>query len=374
MFGRKTRQALQAAQQENARLRQRVSELEGQLAQSENVISLTRDDCRQCRGKKNLLEGVAANLPRFGESISSLQNSFARLSAHLLDSRTAAETAAQESGSNRDAMQKIAGNFEDMSGRIAGAGDSVVSLAHRVAEIGGIVQLIREIADQTNLLALNAAIEAARAGESGRGFAVVADEVRKLAERTAKATADISGLVSGIQEETGKARAIMESGARDASAHSSDSSQAMRSMEHLLDLSATMQEGIVSSSHLANLEVANLQELGLKLEVYKVLIGLSDLQPEDIPAEDKCLLGQWYYQGEGRAEFAQRQEFRDMEAPHKAVHDHARQAVRCYRQGDHEGALAALTQMELCNLKVMRGLAQMLERHGSGSASVSRAA
>src|SRR5208283_5429582 len=58
--------------------------------------------------------------------------------------------------------------------------------------------------------ALNAAIEAARAGEQGRGFAVVADEVRKLAERTIKATDEISGKIEAVQTESKQTASFME--------------------------------------------------------------------------------------------------------------------------------------------------------------------
>ena len=74
-------------------------------------------------------------------------------------------------------------------------------LGQKSQEIGGIVELINNIAHQTNLLALNAAIEASRAGETGRGFGVVADEIRELAEESTTATQQIEKLIRDIQNE-----------------------------------------------------------------------------------------------------------------------------------------------------------------------------
>ena len=120
---------------------------------------------------------------------------------------TAADTAKKSSEmavKGGDAVQQSLIRMNKIAAVVNKSADTVFSLGQNSDKIGEIIQVIDDIADQTNLLALNAAIEAARAGEQGRGFAVVADEVRKLAERTSKATKEISSMIKNIQTDTSR--------------------------------------------------------------------------------------------------------------------------------------------------------------------------
>ena len=131
---------------------------------------------------------------------------------------SAAENAARASEMARDGATVVMGTVKGMeriASRVKETSASVDALGSSSEQIGNIIGTIEDIADQTNLLALNAAIEAARAGEQGRGFAVVADEVRALAERTTRATKEISAMINGIQKETRTAVSSMEEGVQE---------------------------------------------------------------------------------------------------------------------------------------------------------------
>ncbi|NOH61766.1 methyl-accepting chemotaxis protein [Vibrio sp. RE88] len=128
------------------------------------------------------------------------------------DAAASSRQAGEEATNGGKLMQETVNGMNRISEVVNETAETVDSLGKRGEEIGNVIKVINDIAEQTNLLALNAAIEAARAGELGRGFAVVADEVRSLAERTSKATEEVGGLISSIQNETRQAVERMSEG------------------------------------------------------------------------------------------------------------------------------------------------------------------
>ncbi|APR88237.1 Methyl-accepting chemotaxis protein [Minicystis rosea] len=111
----------------------------------------------------------------------------------------------------------------------------MVNLGKKSHEIGGILELINELAEQTNILSINATIEAAGAGEAGRRFGVVADEIRRLADRVSGSARDVRALVEEIRSAANTTILATEDGSKAVAAGARQFSDVLASFKQIGD-------------------------------------------------------------------------------------------------------------------------------------------
>ncbi len=161
------------------------------------------------------MQATAASMSSTAEETSRQSTVVASASEEASTNVQTVASAAEELSSSIAEISRQVSQSAEIAGKAVTDAErtniQVQGLAEAAHKIGEVVQLITDIASQTNLLALNATIEAARAGEAGKGFAVVASEVKNLANETAKATDEITGQITGIQQATRDAVSAIQS-------------------------------------------------------------------------------------------------------------------------------------------------------------------
>jgi methyl-accepting chemotaxis protein len=161
------------------------------------------------------MQVTATSMTAAAEETSAQSTAVAAASEQASASVQTVASAAEELSASIGEISRQVSHSTEIAGKAVTEAErtnvQVQGLTEAAQRIGDVVQLITDIAGQTNLLALNATIEAARAGDAGKGFAVVASEVKSLANETAKATEQITGQITAVQQATREAVAAIQS-------------------------------------------------------------------------------------------------------------------------------------------------------------------
>ncbi|KMQ76183.1 methyl-accepting chemotaxis protein [Marinobacter subterrani] len=350
----------EALEAELSALNKAFAEASEQNRRLEAELEEERRSLTETRSELMLGHRLLAGLGQFGSSLTELKGSFSDLSDLLGSRRSEALKTRDESARVRDGMTMLVQRLDGARQRVVNSAGQMEALEAETGSITSLVDVIDGVSDQTSLLALNASIEAARAGEHGRGFSVVATEVRNLAFRAGEATREIDEAIGRIRGQTSAVSGASKASSEEMNKLAEEAGAARDRLMSLIDLAGNSSTALGNAALMAEIELANLEELEIKLTVYQILAGLSDRTADTLPSETECRLGQWYYQGDGNQQYAGRMDFKAIEEPHRLVHVYAIEAVKAHHGNRPEEALKALEAMEANNLDVMSRLRRLV--------------
>jgi twitching motility protein PilJ len=178
------------------------------------------------------------------EDVTNMTDAINRMSESASVSSAQARLSTEAAQKGADAVRNTVRGMNTARHQIQETAKQLKRLGESSQQINEIVNLIQDVTEQTNVLSLNASIQAAMAGEAGRGFAVVAEEVQRLAERSARASNEITELVKNIQQDANSAIASMEATTEEVVSGATTADEAGRALNEIESVSQTLLDAI----------------------------------------------------------------------------------------------------------------------------------
>lgn len=353
------RKELQSLADENAYLKSQVAQLQASHSELETQLQTAKTSDNQPSDKNEQHAALFMMLLKSLPEIFTIRESVADANLWINDESKNLDHIESLFNTSEEVLKVIVKDIASIESKSETSNQSMLALKEVAKNISDFVSDITKISDQTNLLALNAAIEAARAGEHGRGFAVVAEEVRNLAANTTETATKISALIDDVNTSADATAEQIGQILADSKDTKVASEELRDSHEEVLASSNKMKAIIRSSSKIGFLQTVKLDHVVWKADVYRKIMGLSSQSISDFSDHTMCRLGKWYYQGDGKAEYSGLNEYRDLEQPHKQVHQYGIQALEQFEAGQPSQATDSLAKMEHASATVLEKLSAM---------------